>query len=101
MTGCLGWDYTPENEGVRPKRDHLKGNESSSNHHFSGDMLIFRGLFEVQGHYHFSGDMLIFRGLFEVQGHWLFFSAHFLTQNTLHQVTLGPSFSLKKQKKLR
>ena len=30
------------------KRDHLKGNESSSNHHFSGDMLIFSGLFEVQ-----------------------------------------------------
>ena len=35
---------TPENQYMSLEKDHLtKGNESSSNHQFSGDILVFRG----------------------------------------------------------
>ena len=34
----------PKNSHVPPKRDHFKRTFRSSNHHFSGDMLIFRGV---------------------------------------------------------
>ena len=38
--------YSRKNERIRPpiKGTILNGNESSSNHQFSGDMLVFRGV---------------------------------------------------------
>ncbi len=36
------WYTLPKMNECPPKRDHLKGNESSSNHHFSGDISVFR-----------------------------------------------------------
>ena len=37
--------FPTENEGIRPNGGpFLKGNESSSNHQFSGDLLVFRGV---------------------------------------------------------
>ena len=35
--------YTPENYHV-PKKETISIGNTSSNHHFSGDMLVFRGV---------------------------------------------------------
>ena len=41
----VSWENTPETERFRPlKMGHVKRKGSSSNHHFSGDMLVFGGV---------------------------------------------------------
>ena len=36
--------YTPENERISPKKGPISIRDTSSNHPFSGDMLVFRGV---------------------------------------------------------